>query len=32
MSFGTRATLVVLWLFALGVGTFFFINFGLAAI
>jgi hypothetical protein len=31
MSFGTRATLVVLWLFALGVGTFFFINFGLAA-
>ena len=31
MSFGIRATLVVLWLFALGVGTFFFINFGLAA-
>ena len=31
MSFGTRATLVVLWLFALGVGTFFFINFGVAA-
>ena len=31
MSFGARAVLVVLWLFALGVGAFFFINFGLAA-
>ena len=31
MSFGARAILVVFWLFALGVGTFFFINFGLAA-
>ena len=28
MPFGTRSTLVVLWLFALGVGIFFFINFG----
>jgi phage shock protein PspC (stress-responsive transcriptional regulator) len=31
MPFSTRTTLVVLWLFALGVGTFFFINFGVAA-
>ena len=28
MPFGTRSTLVVLWLFAFGVGIFFFINFG----
>ena len=31
MPFSTRTTLVVLWLFSLGVGTFFFINFGVAA-
>ena len=32
MSLGTRITLLVLWLVALGVGSFFMLNFGLVAI
>ena len=32
MPFAARMTLLVLWLIALGVGTFFMINFGMAAI
>ena len=32
MTFAARMTLLVLWLIALGVGTFFMINFGMAAI
>lgn len=32
MSFATRFTLLILWLIALGVGIFFFFNFGIAAI
>lgn len=32
MSFATRVTLLILWLIALGVGIFFFFNFGIAAI
>ena len=32
MPLGTRITLLILWLMALGIGTFFMINFGLSAI
>ena len=32
MPFAARMTLLVLWLIALGVGTFFMINFGMSAI
>ena len=32
MPFAARMTLLILWLIALGVGTFFMLNFGMAAI
>ena len=32
MSFAARMILLILWLIALGVGTFFMINFGLTAL